>query len=48
MRKANPEGESIVSEPREADCAAFQEGVALMADALRGTARRVPAYAQMH
>lgn len=37
-----------VAESREAGYAAFQEGVALMADAMRGPARRVPVYAQMH
>ncbi|MDQ7841403.1 MAG: uroporphyrinogen decarboxylase family protein [bacterium] len=37
-----------MSESREADYSVFQEGVALMADAMRGTARWVPVYAQMH
>ncbi len=37
-----------MSESREAEYAFFQKGVALMDDAMRGSARRVPVYAQMH
>lgn len=37
-----------MAESREGSYAFFQKGVALMADAMRGSARHVPVYAQMH
>ena len=39
---------SRVSESREGSYAFFQQGVALMADAMRGPVRQVPVYGQMH